>query len=263
VLGVKKIPFQTRSRTGLKFYLGRWRWMAYGFLCLLVLLFLFLPLGSLLREGLKGEALLFALENGGRALLRGLLYASLAAFSAALWAILALYSQNGRQTSWFTTISLGGFFLPPAIVASCLIYSFSRTPGLGLAYGTSLLLLQGLLVRFSFFAYHCQAIGFSLLPKGAWEAALLTGHGPWSIFRKIIFPQMRRWFFWAVILVFAFAVNELGLSVMLYPPGGEPLVVDLYTLSVNNPFSHSAALALLHSLGSFLMILVFLRWGMK
>ncbi len=231
-------------------------------LLLLVFVFLFLPLSALVKEAASFRALKFALKNGLPSLLRGLFYATVAGFLSALWALAVFYSRKGKGHSLMSGLALAGLFLPPAVLATGILYFWNQGV-LSLLYGTFGLLILGYLARYSFFSYRSLETAFEHLDPSAWEAALFTGHGPLAILRHILFPQVRSWFFLAWMLVFIFSVNELGLSTMLYPPEGEPLVVRLYTLSVNNPLSHSAALALLHSVGTLLGVALLYSGGFR
>ncbi len=241
--------FQQRmSERGLCLPPGKFKLPFLFFLGFVVFLFLLLPFGSLIRKALhlNKHALALALRHGGPSLLRSLVYALLGAYLAGLWSLITIYLLKHKRRP-FSLVTLLNFFLPPVVLAVGLIYLWKNV---SLVYGSAMLLVLGLLARFTFFPYQILASAYAYLDPAAEEAALLCGADPLKILRKILYPQLRRWFYLGTMLFFVFSMNELGLSTMLYPPGGEPLVVKLYTLSVNNPVGVSASLALMNSLGT-------------
>lgn len=236
--------------------------ICFFFLLGLIFLFLMLPIGALFKEASSLSAIKFAIKNGIFSLGRGIFYSVLAGILAATWALITFYSGKGKGHPLMSGISLTGLFLSPAVLAAGMIYFWSQGPFTFL-YRSFMFLIFGYLARFSFFAYRSLETAFEHLDLSSWEASLFTGHSSLTILRCIIFPQVRKWFFLSLILIFIFSINELGISTMLYPPQGAPPVVRLYTLSVNNPLSYSAALALLYSTGTLLGAAILYYWGIK
>ena len=234
-----------------------------GFLLCILFLFLIIPLGTLIIQSAHLNAISFAMKNSFKSLGRSIFYGLIAGFIAALWSITALFFRKGEENPAFSFLTLTGFFLPPPLIAIALIAFWGELPGLSLVYSSFLILILGLLARFSVFSYRAMSTAFENLDQSSWEAAYLMTDSWWIILKKIVYPQVRPWFFLGMCIVFIFSMNELGLSTILYPPGQEPLIVRLYTLSVNNPLPFSSSLALLNSLGTLLIIVIFYRWGMR
>ena len=248
--------FQQRmSERGLRFTPGIFKGPFLLFLGTVILLFTLVPFWALLQEAAELKDIILALKHAGGALLRSLFYSLATACLAGLWALGTVYFLKS-QRGLFSLVTLLDFFLPPVVLAVGLIYFWQDLPWV---YGSTLLLLLGLLARFSFLPQQVLSSAYEHLDPAGEEAALLCGTRPLKVLLKIIYPQLRRWFYLGTMLVFVFSMNELGLSTMLYPPGGEPLVVSLYTLSVNNPVGVSATLALMNSLGT-LGLAAFLYW---
>ncbi len=220
---------------------------------LLLLLFLLLPFSFLVRQALTAKEALPALSQAASGLARSLLYSSAAGLSATLWALFATRSSFSRLHSYSSLLT---FLLPPSVVAVGLIYAWNRPAVAAFFYATAASLILAYLARFSFLSHKVMETAFSHLDPSAEEAALLSGASRWRIFSKITFPQLRHWALLSFMLVFIFSMNELAASSLLYPPGGEPLVVRLYTFSVNTPLSVCAILALAGSAVSLLVVLL-------
>ena len=183
--------------------------------------------------------------------LRSIFYAAGSAILASLLVFLALPSLTDREKRFWESLSLLCFFLPPVVTAVGLIYFWGRFPWV---YGSVLLLFLGLTARFAFLPKRLLGEAWRRFNKEALLAAYLSPRGLFSIFWRILFPPLKPWFALAVAFFFIFAGNELVLATLLYPPGGAPLAVTIYTLSVNNPLSVSAGLCLWHTLTVFTVV---------
>ena len=69
--------------------------------------------------------------------------------------------------------------------------------------------------------------------------------------RGIVLPQMRFGIAAAWVVGFVLAFGELGVSVLVAPPGETTLPIRVYTIIANTPASQVAALALLQALVIF------------
>lgn len=255
------LKFYQRSteEKGLIFSSGNFKPLAIFSLVIVILLFLFLPFAELVYEAVDLPSISIALKHGLGSLIRSIIYSLSAGLIGAIWAILAVSLKSRTNVS--SSISLLTFLLPPPVIAIGLIYAWGKSPLSSLIYGTVALLILGLLARFSFISYKVMETSMENIDPSAQEAAIVCGASSFTVFKEIIFPQVKKWFLLAVMLVFVFSMNELGVSTMLYPPGGEPLVVRLYTLSVNNPVGVSSALALMNSFITLLLVMVFIWKG--
>jgi ABC-type spermidine/putrescine transport system permease subunit II len=65
--------------------------------------------------------------------------------------------------------------------------------------------------------------------------------------RTIVLPQMRLGIATAWVVAFVLAFGELGVSVLVAPPGEATLPIRVYTIIANTPSSHVAALAFLQA----------------
>jgi ABC-type spermidine/putrescine transport system permease subunit II len=63
----------------------------------------------------------------------------------------------------------------------------------------------------------------------------------------IVLPQIRLGLVAAWVIAFILAFGELGVSILIAPPGEATLPIRIYTIIANTPPSHVAALALLQA----------------
>jgi ABC-type spermidine/putrescine transport system permease subunit II len=64
---------------------------------------------------------------------------------------------------------------------------------------------------------------------------------------RIVLPQIRLGLLSAWVVAFVLAFGELGVSILVAPPGETTLPIRIYTIIANTPPSHVAALALLQT----------------
>ena len=79
----------------------------------------------------------------------------------------------------------------------------------------------------------------------------MSGAGWTRTMRRIVLPQMRLGIAAAWVVAFVLAFGELGVSVLVAPPGEATLPIRIYTIIANTPASQVAALALLQTLVIF------------
>ena len=114
--------------------------------------------------------------------------------------------------------------------------------------------LLAYLARFVPVAALILAAATSAISVSQEEAAAVSG-APWvRTMRTIVLPQMRLGIAAAWVVAFVLAFGELGVSVLVAPPGEATLPIRVYTIIANTPSSNVAALALMQSLVVFLPV---------
>jgi iron(III) transport system permease protein len=114
------------------------------------------------------------------------------------------------------------------------------------------MLVLGYLARFVPLTALALAANVRYVPVSQEEAAAVGGAGWLRTMWRIVLPQVRLGLAaaWMVALIMAF--GELGVSILVAPPGEATLPIRVYTLIANTPPSHVAALALLQAAIVFL-----------
>jgi len=139
------------------------------------------------------------------------------------------------------------FAVPSTLVGVGLIGLWNR-PGLaGTLYGTDVMFILGYLARFVPVAALALAATTRYVPVSHEEAAAVSGATWLRTMTRIVLPQMRLGLMTAWVIAFVLAFGELGVSILVAPPGESTLPIRVYTIIANTPSSHVAVLALLQT----------------
>jgi iron(III) transport system permease protein len=211
---------------------------------------LVLPLAILISEALDARSLWVVLAGSGRAIVNSLLLATIGATAVVGVAVWLGYARAraGRgigQAADILFIVL--FAVPSTIVGVGLIGLWNRAGLLGAVYGTDAMLLLGYLARFVPIAALALAASTRYVPVSHEEASAVSGARWIRTMGRIVLPQIRLALAASWVIVFVLAFGELGVSILVAPPGEATLPIRIYTIIANTPPSHVAALALLQT----------------
>jgi iron(III) transport system permease protein len=207
------------------------------------------PLVVLVREVLGARSIAI-LEGSGRAIANSLVLATAGAtavVSLAVWLGYARARAHRRMGQLADVFFVVAFAVPGTVVGVGLIGLWNR-PGLaGALYGTDAMFILGYLARFVPVAALTLAAAARYVPVSHEEAAAISGAGWFRTMTHIVMPQMRVGLLTAWVIAFVLAFGELGVSILVAPPGETTLPIRIYTIIANAPPSHVAALALLQT----------------
>ncbi len=229
-----------------KLPLGRWRAPA-GAAGLVVAALAVAPLATLFGRAAAG---------GGFAALAGWLGDSVwnsvaaglatAALTTALGVVVGYeLVRGGRLGAVLDGLLLFTFLLPAAVLGVGLIAAWNR-PAVAGVYGSMAILVLAASARYGVVAVRGCAVAFGQSSPRLVEAARVHGVGYLRRLLRLVVPAHRRGVAAAFLLTFVFVMRDLETAVILYPPGGEPLTVRIFTLEANGPEPVVAALATLH-----------------
>lgn len=227
--------------------LGRGRVPALVIVGALALFLVFLPLVSLVARSLRPWGYGEAFARAGDSLVRSLVYAGLgASLIAGLGFPLAYAIQRkalplGKSVDSFTVIL---FALPSTVLGVALI-SFWNRPGLSVVYASPVIVVIGYLTQFSALGSRILVSTLSKIPTSVEEAARVGGAGWVRTAGLIIAPLAGRGIAAAWLIGFIFCLRDLGISMVVYPPGRDTLPVRTFTLMANGSGSLIAALTVL------------------
>ena len=139
------------------------------------------------------------------------------------------------------------FAMPSTVVGVGLIGLWNRSGLPGTIYDSNGMFLIAYLARFLPVAVLMIAATARTVPPAHEEAAAVSGASWLRTVARIVLPQMRTGIATAWIIVFVFAFGELGVSILVAPPGDATLPIRIYTMIANTPPSHVAVFALLQS----------------
>ena len=208
------------------------------------------PLVVLMREALGAQSWRAVLEGSGEAIANSLLLATAGAtavVSVAVWLGYARARAHGRVGQLADVLFLVVFAVPSTIVGVGLIGLWNRPGVLGAVYGTDTMFLLAYLARFVPVATLALAASTRYVPVSHEEAAAVSGAGWLRTMSHIVLPQIRLALVAAWVIAFVLSFGELGVSVLIAPPGEATLPIRIYTIIANTPPSHVAVLALLQT----------------
>jgi iron(III) transport system permease protein len=234
-----------------------WRGLAAVAVSIVVAIAVALPVVTLIVETSGTRSLAAAVSGSANAIVNSLVLASAGAtvvVGVAIWIgyTQARASRRYRLAAQVLLVVL--FAIPSTIVGVGLIGLWNRPGPLGALYGTDVMFLLAYLARFVPVAALILAAATSALSVSQEEAAAVSGATWARTMRTIVLPQMRLGIAAAWVVAFVLAFGELGVSVLVAPPGEATLPIRVYTIIANTPSSNVAALALLQSLVIFLPV---------
>jgi iron(III) transport system permease protein len=209
-----------------------------------------IPLIVLVGEALGAESLDAVFQGSGPAIVNSLLLATIGATAVviiATWLGYARARAGARMGRVADALFIVVFAMPSTIVGVGLIGLWNRPGVLGAVYGSDVMFILGYLARFVPVAALAIAAATRYVPVSHEEAASVSGAGWLRTMTRIVVPQIRLGLVAAWVIAFVLAFGELGVSILIAPPGETTLPIRIYTIIANAPPSHVAALALLQA----------------
>ena len=227
-----------------------WHAVAITSVATVLMVAVVLPVGMLLREALGARSLMAAVAGSGAAMTNSLLLAAVGATGTVSVAVCLGYGRARAKRSIgriVDVLCIVVFAVPSTIVGVGLIGFWNRPGPAGMMYGTDVMFLLGYLARFLPVATLALAASVRSVPASHEEAAAVSG-APWlRTMWRIVLPQIRPGLAAAWVIAFVLAFGELGVSILVAPPGEATLPIRVYTLIANTPSANVAALALLQA----------------
>ncbi|MCA9860870.1 MAG: iron ABC transporter permease [Thermomicrobiales bacterium] len=230
------------TRTVRRVELGRWRYLALGYVVVVLGLSLVLPvvvLGNwLVRSWRRGDDF----GQLGRATWNTVMLGGLAALLAMVFAIpvaVLAVRYRGRLTTIVERLTYVGYGLPGLVIG--LAFVFIGANYLPRFYQTIPLMLVAYLVRFV--PQAVGAIRSSLLqidPKLE-DAARGLGETSRGSLRRVTVPLASPGIGAGALLIFLTVVKELPMTLLLRPTGMETLATEVWTASTTSSFGRAAA----------------------
>ncbi len=209
-----------------------------------------LPLLVLVREASGADSIRSVLEGSGPAIANSILLATIGAtvvVSLAVWLGYARARARAGTGRIADALFIVVFAVPSTIVGIGLIGLWNRPGLVGAVYGTDVMFIVGYLARFVPVAALAIAAATRYVPTSHEEAAAVCGAGWLRTMMRIVIPQIGLGLLTAWVVAFVLAFGELGVSILIAPPGEATLPIRIYTIVANAPPSHVAVLALLQA----------------
>jgi iron(III) transport system permease protein len=208
-----------------------------------------LPLAILTREAAGARSLADVFSGSAQAIANSLLLATVGATAVvgvSVW-IGYLRARARRFGQLADVLFIVLFAMPSTAVGVGLIGLWNRRGPMGAVYGTDIMFVLAYLARFLPVAALALAASIRAVPVSHEEAAAVGGAGWTRTMSRIVLPQIKLAALAAWVIVFILAFGELGVSILVAPPGEATLPIRIYTIIANAPSSYVAALALLQA----------------
>jgi iron(III) transport system permease protein len=227
--------------------LGAWRLPLFVLVLALAAVAVALPLGVLAVQSLSVETYGLAVSRAGDSILRSLVFAATGASLLALLGFFLGYLAERRTFFlWWTNewIALLLLALPGSVIGIGLI-SLWNTRATNLIYATPAILILGYLAQYAILPMRVVAASLHAVPYALEQAAWLSGAGWITTLRWIVAPLASRGLVAAWLIGFVFALRDVAISIVVYPPGSDTLPVRILTLMANGAPSLIAALCII------------------
>jgi iron(III) transport system permease protein len=130
------------------------------------------------------------------------------------------------------TLTVLLFALPSTVIGIGLVSVWNR-PGTAFVYGTPAIILLGYMAKYAAIGSRATVSALATIPPSMEEAARLAGAGWFRRIGGIIVPLAGHGLVVVWVLGFLFSLRDLGITMMVYPPGGDTLPVRTFTLMAN------------------------------
>jgi len=254
-------PMVTTRRSGSSrpAVFGSWRRGGLAFALVVIGIALGVPIVVLAGEAARAGSVRQVLAESGSAITNSLVLSATGAtlvVSVALWLGYARARTLRSSGRIVDVVFVALFAVPSTVVGVGLIGLWNRPGIVGTVYGTDAMFLLAYLARFVPVAALILAASARNVPVSHEEVAAVSGAGWARTITRIVLPQMRLGIATAWVIVFVLAFGELGVSILVTPPGEATLPIRIYTMIANTPPSHVAMFALLQTIVVFTAVTV-------
>jgi iron(III) transport system permease protein len=242
--------------------LGRWRLPLFGIVFSLALVMVVLPLTVLLVQSSSLSAFAEALVRAGPSIERSLAFAVIGATALTVLGFFCGYLIHDRTLPFWRSIDalvLFLFTLPGTVIGIGLI-SLWNTPMTNAIYGTPAIIILGYLAQYAVLPTRMTSAMLDRIPASLEQAAQLCGAGWFATLRQIVVPLAKRGLITAWTIGYVFCLRDLGVSMVVYPPGSDTLPVRILTLMANGAPSLIAALCVILIVVTLLPLTVVGLW---
>lgn len=233
------------TRTSIK--LGPWRFPLFGIVSIWAIASVVLPFAVLITQSLSFSSYAEALSRTSGSILRSVVFAAIGATLLTILGFFCGYLVHNRPLPVWRNIdalALFLFTLPGTVVGIGLI-SLWNTPMTNFVYRTPAIIFLGYLAQYAVLPTRMTSAILEGIPRSLEQAAQLGGANWPTILRRIVVPLASRGLIAVWIVSYVFCLRDLGISMVVYPPGSDTLPVRILTLMANGAPSLIAALCVI------------------
>jgi iron(III) transport system permease protein len=242
--------------------LGRWRVPLFGIVLAWILVTVALPFVMLIIQAASPGALVEAYSRASGSVLRSIVFGAIGATFLTLIGFFCGYLVHNRAPPWWRSVdalTLFLFTLPGTVIGIGLISLWNK-PTTNAIYATPAIIILGYVAQYALLPTRMMAASLQRIPPSLEQAAQLSGASWFVILRDIVAPMARRGLVATWIIAYVFCLRDVGITMVVYPPGLDTLPVRTLTLMANGSPSLIAALCVILIVAMLLPFLVVALW---
>ena len=246
--------------------LGNWRLPVFGIVLGWALLTVVLPLAVLLIQSASPTAYIEAFSRASDSIVRSLAFAVIGATALTLLGFCCGYLIHSRALPLWRSVDATALFLftLPGTVIGIGLISLWNTPMTNAIYGSPAILILGYLAQYTVLPTRITSAALEHIPRSLEHAARLCGASWFMSLWYILVPLAKRGLIAAWLISYVFCLRDIGISIVVYPPGSDTLPVRILTLMANGAPGLIAALCVILILVTLLplgVVGIWLRHG--
>ncbi len=215
-----------------------------GLFCFLIVI---MPILVLVAQSAHLSAYVEAFGRAEDSLLRSMAYAAAGASLLVLLGFFSGYLIHTRALPFWRgvdSITIFLFALPGTVIGIGLISLWNR-PWTNFIYATPAIIILGYLARYTALTSRITVSALGLIPPSMEEAAQIAGAGWPRRMAIIVAPMTKTGLALGWLVGYIFCLRDMGITMMVYPPGHDTLPVRIFTLMANGSPELIAALCVL------------------
>jgi iron(III) transport system permease protein len=242
--------------------LGRWRFPLLGLALVWTLVTVAVPIAVLIVQSASLSAFADAFSRASDSILRSVVFAAIGATLLTLLGFFGGYLVHNRALPLWRSVdalALFLFTLPGTVIGIGLISLWNR-PITNAIYATPAIIILGYLAQYAVLPTRMTAAILQRIPSSLERAAQLYGASWFMTLRRIVAPLAKRGLIAAWIIAYIFCLRDLGITLVVYPPGFDTLPVRILTLMANGAPSLISALCVILIAVTLLPLFVGALW---
>ena len=228
--------------------LGRWRIPLLAIVLVWTVATVVLPLAVLITQSWSvSGAYTDAFARASDSILRSFVFAVIGASLLTLLGFFCGYLIHDRTLPVWRSVdalTLFLFTLPGTVIGIGLI-SLWNTPTTNFIYRTPAIIILGYLAQYAVLPTRMTSALLDRIPPSLEQAAQLCGATWFMTLRHIVVPLATRGLIAVWVIGYVFCLRDLGISMVVYPPGSDTLPVRILTLMANGSPGLIAALCVI------------------
>lgn len=234
--------------------------LALSLVSIFVLIVVILPLLSIFIGAAHWDSFSIALDKAWDPLIRSLVYAFSGATVLMIFGFLSAYIIVSKMVSYWRVFDAGIVFLftLPATVLGIALILFWNTSYTNFIYASPLIIIFGYFGKYLALSAKISQIKLSQIPNSMIQAAQMAGANWFQTLQYILLPLSKKTLIATWFVGFIFSLRENTITMLVYPPGAEPLPVYIVTQMANGKSEIISALCTIMIAVTLVPLLVFL-----